>query len=70
MLDENEPHYFAVFHSPGPNLVEGTAYKEQPRFMDHVHYINDKGKIVLSGPFMESPGGLGGVLASGGMAFF
>jgi uncharacterized protein len=73
MLDENGPHYFAVFHSPGPNLVEGTAYKEQPRFMDHVHYINDchdKGKIVLSGPFMESPGGLGGVLASGGMAFF
>jgi uncharacterized protein len=73
MLDENGPHYFVVFHSPGPNWVEGTAYNEQPRFMDHVHYINgchDEGKIVLSGPFMESPGGLGGVLASGGMAIF
>jgi uncharacterized protein len=27
-----------------------------------------KGKIVLSGPFMEEPGGLAGKLANGGMA--
>jgi uncharacterized protein len=73
MLDEKGPHYYVVFHSPGPNWVDGAAYNEQPGFMDHVKYINDchdKGKIVLSGPFMESPGGLGGVLAAGGMAIF
>jgi hypothetical protein len=41
MIDENGPHYFVVFHSPGPNWIDGTAYKEQPEFMDHVNYISD-----------------------------
>ena len=71
MVDENGPHYFVVFHSPGPSWVEGKTYNEQPRFMDHVNYISDlhdKGKIVLSGPFMITPGGLSGTLAPGGMA--
>jgi uncharacterized protein YciI len=41
--------------------------------MEHVKYISDchdNGQIVLSGPFMERPGGLAGKLASGGMAIF
>src|ERR1700754_4757643 len=73
MIDEKGPHYFVVFHSPGPNWVEGKSFNEQPRFMDHVNYISachDEGKIVLSGPFMEAPGGLAGKLAAGGMAIF
>lgn len=73
MVDENGPHYFVAFHSPGPNWVDGTPYNEQPSFMDHVNYISDchdKGKIVLSGPFMETLGGLAGTLAAGGMAIF
>jgi uncharacterized protein YciI len=73
MVDENGPHYFVVFHSPGPKWVEGVPYNEQPQFMEHVNYISgchDRGLIVLSGPFMEQPGGLAGKLASGGMAVF
>jgi uncharacterized protein YciI len=73
MVDENGPHYFVVFHSPGPNWVDGTPYNEQPSFKEHVAYISDchdKGKIVLSGPFMKTLGGLSGTLASGGMAIF
>lgn len=73
MIDENGPHYFVAFHSPGPNWVDGSPYNEQPEFMDHVNYISachDAGAIVLSGPFMQTPGGLAGKLASGGMAIF
>ena len=71
MVDENGPHYFVAFHSPGPKWVEGTPYNEQPEFAKHVEYISglhDKGKIVLSGPFMEQPGGLPGEVATRGMA--
>jgi uncharacterized protein YciI len=71
MIDDNGPHYFVVFHSPGPSWVDGTPYNEQPAFMEHVAYISglhDQGKVVLSGPFMEEPGGLAGKLAEGGMA--
>ena len=73
MIDEDGPHYFVVFHNPGPKWVEGTSYNEQPGFQDHVAYISDchdKGRIVLSGPFMKTVGGLSGKLASGGMAIF
>jgi hypothetical protein len=52
MVDENGPHYFVVFHSPGAKWVKGTPYNEQPGFATHVQYISrlyDKGKIVLSG---------------------
>ena len=73
MVDENGPHYFVVFHSPGPLWVKGVTYNEQPGFTDHVEYISkchDQGKIVLSGPFMQAPGGLAGKLADGGMAIF
>jgi uncharacterized protein YciI len=73
MIDENGPHYFVAFHSPGPNWVAGTPYNEQPSFMEHANYISgchDKGKIVLSGPFMDAPGGMAGKMASGGMAIF
>lgn len=73
MLDENGPNYFVAFHSPGPSWVEGTLYNEQPHFMDHANYISglhDKGKIVLSGPFMKTTGGMAGTMASGGMAIF
>ena len=69
MLDQNGPQYFVVFHSPGPNWVDNTPYNEQPRFMDHANYISDchdKGKIVLSGPFMKTSG----AMESGGMAIF
>lgn len=71
MVDEKGPHYFVAFHSPGPKWVEGTVYNEQPEFLKHVEYISglhEKGKIVLSGPFMDTPGGLAGKLANGGMA--
>lgn len=71
MVDEQGPHYFVAFHSPGPQWVQGTPYNQQPEFAKHVEYISglhDQGKIVLSGPFMEEPGGLAGKLANGGMA--
>ena len=71
MVDEKGPHYFVAFHSPGPKWVEGTPYNQQPEFPKHVEYISglhDQGKIVVSGPFMEEPGGLAGKLADGGMA--
>ncbi|MCJ2094306.1 YciI family protein [Methylobacterium sp. J-072] len=73
MIGESGPHYFVVFHTPGPKWVEGTPYNEQPGFQDHVAYISDchdKGGIVLSGPSIETVGGLSGKLASGGMAIF
>ena len=73
MIDENGPHYFVAFHTPGPNWAPGVKYNEQPEFMDHVNYmieLHQKGLIVLSGPFMEKAGGLNGVLADGGMSIF
>ena len=68
--DANGPHYYIAFHSPGPNWVKGKQYNEQPDFMAHVKYmsyLHEKGKIVISGPFMEIEGGLDGRLAPGGM---
>lgn len=73
MIDENGPHYFVAFQTPGPNWVQGVKYNEQPGFMDHVGYMiemQEKGLTVLSGPFMEKAGGLNGVLADGGMTIF
>ena len=61
MVDENGPHYFVAFQTPGPNWVKGIKYNEQPEFMSHVGYmieLQDKGLTVLSGPFMEKAGGL------------
>jgi uncharacterized protein len=73
MVDENGPHYFVAFPTPGPKWVQGLRYNKQPDFMRHVAYmteLQDKGLTVLSGPFMERAGGLNGVLADGGMTIF
>jgi uncharacterized protein YciI len=73
MVDENGPHYFVAFQTPGPNWVQGKKYNEQPEFFDHVGYMTkmqDRGQTILSGPFMEKAGGLNGVLADGGMTIF
>ena len=73
MVDENGPHYFVAFQTPGPKWVRGVRYNEQPDFMRHVAYmteLQDRGLTVLSGPFMEKAGGLNGVLADGGMTIF
>jgi uncharacterized protein YciI len=73
MIDENGPHYFVAFQTPGPNWVRGVQYNEQPEFMTHVNYmltLQEKGLTVLSGPFMKEAGGLHGVLADGGMTIF
>lgn len=73
MIDENGPHYFVAFQSPGPNWVPGVKYNEQPEFMDHVNYmleLQKQGRTVMSGPFMEKAGGLNGVLADGGMTIY
>jgi uncharacterized protein YciI len=73
MIDEDGPHYFVAFQSPGPNWVKGVRYNEQPEFKNHVAYmmkLQDEGLTVLSGPFMEKAGGLKGVLADGGMTIF
>ncbi|MFE3270358.1 YciI family protein [Streptomyces sp. NPDC059215] len=67
MPDMDGPTYFIVTQSPGPKWVEGVVYNEQPEFGVHVAYMEEvfnTGNVVLSGPFMESPGG---VMASGGM---
>lgn len=73
MIDENGPHYFVAFQTPGPRWVEGVSYNEQPEFMSHVAYmteLQEKGLTVLSGPFMQKAGGLQGILADGGMTIF
>lgn len=73
MIDEDGPHYFVAFQTPGPKWVDGVKYNEQPEFMDHVGYmteLQERGLTVLSGPFMEKAGGLNGVLADGGMTIF
>jgi len=73
MIDESGPHYYVAFQTPGPNWVQGVKYNEQPEFFSHVGYMaemQEKGLTVLSGPFMEKPGGLNGVLADGGMTVF
>jgi uncharacterized protein len=73
MVDENGPHYFVAFQTPGPKWVQGLKYNEQPEFEVHVGYMSElqhRGLIVLSGPFMEKTGGLNGVLADGGMTIF
>jgi uncharacterized protein YciI len=73
MIDENGPHYFVSFQTPGPNWVHGVAYNAQPAFMAHVAYMDtlqEQGLTILSGPFMEKAGGLHGVLQDGGMTIF
>ncbi|MFF2996655.1 YciI family protein [Streptomyces sp. NPDC057950] len=67
MPDMNGPTYFILTQSPGPKWVEGVVYNEQPEFWTHVKYMEEihaTGNVVLSGPFMESPGG---AMANGGM---
>jgi uncharacterized protein YciI len=73
MIDENGPHYFVSFQTPGPNWVKGVKYNEQPEFTVHVGYMNklqEEGLTILSGPFMKEGGGLNGVLEDGGMTIF
>ena len=73
MIDENGPHYFVAFQTPGSKWIQGVKYNEQPDFMKHVGYMiemQEKGLTVMSGPFMEKAGGLSGVLADGGMTIF
>jgi uncharacterized protein YciI len=73
MIDENGPHYFVAFQSPGPNWTPGVQYNEQPGFFDHVGYmtaLHEKGLTILSGPWMKKAGGLNGVLDDGGMTIF
>jgi uncharacterized protein len=73
MVDENGPHYFVAFQTPGPKWVKGVKYNEQPEFPKHVGYMTEmqeKGLTVMSGPFMEKAGGLHGVLQDGGMTIF
>lgn len=73
MIDQDGPHYFVAFQTPGPNWVKGKKYNEQPAFFSHVDYmteLQEKGRTVLSGPFMEAAGGLNGILADGGMTIF
>ncbi|QDE39920.1 cytosolic protein [Luteibacter pinisoli] len=73
MVDENGPHYFVAFQTPGPKWVPGVKYNEQPEFMNHVGYMNEmqeNGQTVLSGPFMKKAGGLNGELEEGGMTIF
>jgi uncharacterized protein YciI len=73
MVDEQGPHYFVAFQTPGPNWVTGVPYNQQPEFLTHVGYMNElheKGAMVLSGPFMKEPGGLAGKLDDGGMTIF
>jgi uncharacterized protein YciI len=73
MVDENGPHYFVAFQTPGPKWDSSKKYNEQPEFMDHVGYmtqLQEQGLTVLSGPFMEKAGGLNGVLSDGGMTIF
>jgi uncharacterized protein YciI len=73
MIDQDGPHYYVVFQSPGRNWVKGVPYNEQPEFMDHANYISschDKGLVLLSGPFMKEPGGLAGKLDDGGFTIF
>ncbi|NYI00389.1 uncharacterized protein YciI [Cupriavidus plantarum] len=73
MVDENGPHYFVAFQTPGPKWVPGVKYNEQPEFGVHVAYMiemHDKGLTVMSGPFMKEAGGLSGVLDDGGMTIF
>jgi uncharacterized protein YciI len=73
MVDENGPHYFVAFQTPGPNWVQDVPYNEQPEFMAHVGYMTElqaRGLTVLSGPFMKEAGGLNGVLDDGGMTIF
>jgi uncharacterized protein YciI len=73
MIDENGPHYFVAFQTPGPKWVPGVKYNEQPEFMNHVGYMTlmqERGQTVLSGPFMAKAGGLNGVLEDGGMTIF
>jgi len=48
------------------NWVGGVPHNKRPRFTGHANYISDchdEGKIVPSGPFMETPGGLAGTIA-------
>lgn len=73
MVDENGPHYFVAFQTPGPKWVSGVPYNEQPEFSAHAGYMDlllSRGLTVLSGPFMKQPGGLNGVLEDGGMTIF
>ena len=67
MPDMNGPTYVILTQTPGPTWVEGTDYNEQPDFWTHVQYMEEifaTGKMVLSGPFMET---IGGSSADGGM---
>jgi uncharacterized protein YciI len=73
MIDENWPHYFAAYHSPGPEWVDGTPYDRQPGFEDHVAYIADcrsKGWIVPDNPFREASDDVSRIFAFGNVTIF
>ncbi|WP_394170713.1 YciI family protein [Saccharospirillum alexandrii] len=51
---------FVVFHTPGPQWLEGQTLFDQPGVMEHVsHYskLLEAGKLALGGPHLDADGG-------------
>lgn len=51
---------FVVFHTPGPQWLEGKTLFDQPGVLEHVsHYseLLEAGKLALGGPHLDAYGG-------------
>lgn len=51
---------FVIVHTPGPAWVAGKSFFEQPGLQAHVeHYrkLQEQGRLVLGGPFLDTAGG-------------
>jgi uncharacterized protein YciI len=54
------PALFVIEHSPGSEWADGVPYREQPGIgahLDFMRLLDDRGVLVLGGPFLDEPDG-------------
>lgn len=55
------PRHSLILYSAGPAWIAGKPIQEQPNIAAHGAFLQqllDEGRLLLSGPFLEEPGGL------------
>ena len=52
--------FYVMLHSPGPEWLPGTPFREQPEVGVHIAFMSGllaDGRLALGGPFLDDAGG-------------